>query len=115
MRANGPFPVPNAISPSLAGRLASIHLTLDGHRGLTCWLVRCPRDTLHRHLTVHERKDDPAQASATATRSRVKRACQTCSQAKLRCDGRIPCGRCTSRGHPCRYVTSKASSKVGEE
>eukprot|EP01127_Copromyxa_protea_P013717 TRINITY_DN370_c0_g2_i3.p1 TRINITY_DN370_c0_g2~~TRINITY_DN370_c0_g2_i3.p1 ORF type:complete len:101 (+),score=11.55 TRINITY_DN370_c0_g2_i3:42-305(+) len=32
-------------------------------------------------------------------------ACEGCSKAHVKCNGELPCGRCTTRGLHCNYLT----------
>jgi hypothetical protein len=70
-------------------------------------LTRCSfSDVLARHLRIHERNGDLAVLDGAKRR---RHACQICSVAKARCDGKKPaCGRCRARAIECVYPeTSK--------
>ena len=60
------------------------------------------RDTLQRHLTVHEKKVE-VDTRPVHPGGRVKRACQRCSTSKLKCDGASPCKRCSAKQNVCSY------------
>lgn len=64
------------------------------------------RDTLQRHLSVHDKGRRDRQ------QSRVKRACRECSRSKLRCDGHEPCSRCLSKNQPCSYDAKNPSGSL---
>lgn len=48
-----------------------------------------------------------AAAAAPATTSPLKRACQSCSMGKVRCDGGFPCSRCAKQGVDCIYILER--------
>lgn len=64
------------------------------------------RDTLQRHLTVHEKKVEIDTRPVHPGR-RVKRACQRCSTSKLKCDGASPCKRCGAKQNVCIYGSTE--------
>lgn len=76
-------------------------------------------DLLKRHAAKH---NDSEQASistsstskrrktlADAHRPRAQRACQTCADAKARCEGSNPCLRCQQKSIACRYPQPRST------
>ncbi|KAJ1979027.1 hypothetical protein H4R35_001669 [Dimargaris xerosporica] len=41
---------------------------------------------------------------------RFRRACDSCSARKVRCDGKVPCAGCTAKGSNCRYQPAYQTS-----
>ncbi|KAH8807391.1 fungal-specific transcription factor domain-containing protein [Xylogone sp. PMI_703] len=125
MRAVLDFNVPNISLGTSCVTSVIVHLpvlgaNLDSHEGeivLLWWLVHINteffslnlRDTLQRHLKVHDRPHDQ-RLSLNGSKRRIKHACCACSQSKLRCDGKSPCSRCQSKNHACRYDLSGSST-----
>jgi hypothetical protein len=67
------------------------------------------RDTLTRHLSIHNSDQGQTQPSKRSSVNRVTRACANCAKSRLRCDGEKPCGRCKFKGITCIYPGSKRS------
>lgn len=44
-----------------------------------------------------------ARGEHARPRKRTRRACDKCSSSRTRCDGELPCRRCTDYGYSCRY------------
>lgn len=60
------------------------------------------RDSLQRHKTLHNSASKTQEPKRV--RSRVRKACNGCSNSRLRCDGCHPCARCSSKSKPCLYT-----------
>ena len=67
------------------------------------------RDTLQRHLTVHEKKVE-VDARPVHPGRRVRRLCQRCSTSKLKCDGASPCKRSSAKQNVCSYGSTESPS-----
>ncbi|KAJ9424393.1 hypothetical protein QL093DRAFT_2008211 [Fusarium oxysporum] len=65
---------------------------------LTC----IERDVLIRHMQIHDLSEVPAKHRRTTY---VAKACSQCAKSKQRCDGQLPCSRCTSKELDCSYAT----------
>ncbi|PMD28921.1 hypothetical protein L207DRAFT_559721 [Hyaloscypha variabilis F] len=70
------------------------HQNSQRHICLQCGHISGRRDTLQKHLDLHHKG-----------RTRAVRACERCKVAKVRCDSRIPCGRCVQAHRDCTYNT----------
>ena len=63
--------------------------------------------------------DGPPAAKRRVTlpelhRLRALRACQTCADAKARCEGDRPCLRCQQKSILCEYPPSRANEDLGQ-
>jgi hypothetical protein len=74
---------------------------------------RCPRcfrqfqraDALRRHTDRHceKRTPPPIESDQKNSRARVKLACDSCHDKKLKCNGDSPCQTCAQKSIPCTY------------
>jgi hypothetical protein len=71
------------------------------------------RDTLQRHVAVHDRSRDKDRQESQSRR--VKHACRKCSQSKQRCDGKKPCNRCVQKNLGCSYRVSQSPEASSKE
>ncbi|RSL41204.1 hypothetical protein CEP53_012901 [Fusarium sp. AF-6] len=70
---------------------------------------QCPsafsrKDALSRHMQVHDTNATSAKRQKT---SYIAQACIHCARSKQRCDGQLPCARCTSKLLGCAYAPLK--------
>ncbi|KAJ4988392.1 C2H2 type zinc finger domain protein [Stagonosporopsis vannaccii] len=79
-----------------------------------CGHVSSSLDSLSRHHSqTHVDPATQAVSSRPVERQRVSRACKRCSTSKIRCDGRLPCEKCSSSDSHCYYEEpKKRKSKV---
>ncbi|CCT74220.1 uncharacterized protein FFUJ_10263 [Fusarium fujikuroi IMI 58289] len=85
---------------------------MEGHMGMRpfscgeCTASFSRKDILVRHMQIHESPETPpAKQHRTPY---VAQACLKCAKSKQRCDGQLPCGRCTSKRLQCSYPPSKS-------
>ncbi|KIW99953.1 uncharacterized protein Z518_10881 [Rhinocladiella mackenziei CBS 650.93] len=67
-------------------------------------------DLLKRHANGHN-QDESGRGLKNPTKPahpRVFQACVACAEAKLRCEGTSPCGRCKKKGMSCAYAQSRS-------
>ncbi|KAF5624793.1 uncharacterized protein FTJAE_10140 [Fusarium tjaetaba] len=70
-----------------------------------CTAAFSRKDILVRHMQIHEPTETPpAKQHRTPY---VAQACLKCAKSKQRCDGQLPCGRCTTKQFECSYPPSK--------
>ncbi|KAI5257095.1 hypothetical protein E4T42_01108 [Aureobasidium subglaciale] len=62
-------------------------------------------DTLQRHELIHQK--DPG-----VSKLKGARACKECASSKVRCNGTLPCERCTSKSTDCVYPSASSPSQV---
>lgn len=67
-------------------------------------------------MNIHKRADAAADAGPTAKRRiRASRACISCAESKLRCEGDVPCQRCKERGTMCQYPRRGRPKNAGKQ
>lgn len=55
-------------------------------------------------MNIHKFVGSPAGGTVPGShRQRAAKACFSCAESKLRCEGGKPCRRCVERGLPCRF------------
>lgn len=65
-------------------------------------------DSLARHhSSTHVDPNTQMVSSKPVDRQRVSRACKRCSTSKIRCDGQLPCEKCTISSSNCYYEEPK--------
>ena len=65
-------------------------------------------DSLARHYSsTHVDPATQMVLSRPTERQRVSRACKRCSTSKIRCDGQLPCAKCSMSGNHCYYEEPK--------
>lgn len=65
-------------------------------------------DSLARHhSSTHVDPTTQMVSSRPMERQRVSRACKRCSTSKIRCDGQLPCEKCTISSNHCYYEEPK--------
>ena len=65
-------------------------------------------DSLARHhSSTHVDPTTQMVSSEPMERQRVSRACKRCSTSKIRCDGQLPCEKCTISNNHCYYEEPK--------
>ncbi|KAH6652286.1 fungal-specific transcription factor domain-containing protein [Truncatella angustata] len=61
-------------------------------------------DSLSRHhTTIHLGLDRQQRSDSQSEQRRVAQACKPCSISKVRCNGELPCRRCSQHGDTCYY------------
>ncbi|CAH0047861.1 unnamed protein product [Clonostachys solani] len=61
------------------------------------------RDVCRKHFLACPLKNGDEQLPQLR-RGQKRRACDACFRGRLGCDGKSPCGRCSSRQHACTYL-----------
>jgi hypothetical protein len=109
----GHFNVTRAGRISTEGRLlcGSLFLSPPLEGIVTDFKLNNSRDTLQRHLAVH----DQAPIRARKVSRRAARACIYCVRSKQRCSGSCPCERCTRKDLDCLFPEGSGQASVSSQ
>jgi hypothetical protein len=78
------------------------------HSCSICGTIFYRRDLLSRHSKMHEQQDGPASTTSASekplgSRKRCHTACGECRNARIKCNGQMPCSACETSGKRCGY------------